>query len=1265
MINIEDFFPANYPLQDDPNIQQKIASFDEFNRLKSSAIEPFPTPGELFKHQQVITRLLLIYDRLFILHDAGTGKSCSIIAPMERYILMKNVIADTVDTLTLSQRPIKNIVVIVTGPVLKAEFRRQIACNCTHNKYIPKKENNELPSRQLITRAINDKYKIMTYGELNKAVASRTDEQLHEMFDRTFFYLDEIHTHTFDPKAYIKERATKNAGTKELFRVYDSMHHLFHTIIGSIVCVGTATPMMNSPNEIIPLLNLINNNEMQIPFDTKISEKKYEEFEPYIRGKISYVRALNTGAKGRFIGENITIPVTKAIDDGFIKRESLQPLKPKSMVIARPSIHAKREEVISRTTGRRTISRRTPLSEAKTEERRIIPRRVNIEEERLPRKIGRKTPEDESSIENIVATKVNDNMFTLETKVYPCEMGNFQSEVYEKYSQQLEDDASIKNKDAFYFPSRKASTFVYPNGKIVQDSEIDRDYITVDHAGLYHGTPELKKIIKTNKSKLSTKFYEIFEILNNINGCCFIPSDMARGMGAKIVAMYLEALGATIIDMPEPAFVSSTPGVEYAELDEGMTEEDIDTEQMFGTDYCGTGTSQRLSQTFTSEHQYRKRIVERAGGKYIPIAVITSNTGEKVSRHIKELNNSYENRHGKYLKAIIGSRQVQTGLNLANIICVIVVNPMWEVSSTYQAIQRAIRATGHRYLIDEKIDQLVKYGPNENDIEFMKEQGISNTEIQRFERGMTEQEARSFVYIPIDIYQLVAISQNGDSIEKAIYINAERKNRNIAIIKRMLIKAAIDCIINKDRNFREDDIPGSVECMYGPCVKSCQLGNPRNITIGSYDPKSIMHKIIDYIKNNIHIKGYFTIDELIDLFPSHNPISVRIALGMIANEEIKFTDRFGYQKRLLYDNNIIFIGKLGKGFDSLIYDGAFGNINTIETLPLKNVVDVLSTINVTLESIQTLKREDLATISPKFFSQIFEIIYSENKMGHKYEITDIILKGFKNLYFELNEPIAEIENLPKSKGKFIPKSMTFGELSKPIKIDRNTSPIAIHIVSLIENITTDITSYRRTSTIFLLKVPMRIYKDGEWSDINVRQIFQYNNIVRRLFYQKMFHPFDISPIYGLYLDYVDISITSFKIMDRTSDEDYLSISMKNVKQGSNCISKTKREISRLLAFVHLKLLPFKMLTVGPTWLIEMTDDKHSDTYHKRIDDIRNKKFKPYTYKKSEYENYVDEIIKLYDQPGRSQKEKVDRESQCIQLFDILKELNLITYLYTL
>ena len=102
----------NYALQNDQDIQLKTSLRQEFFELKGGAQENVPKPGEFFKHQDLFTRYLRQYDRIFSIHETGTGKTGSII--------------DSAETFRKQFVGIERVVIIEPGKPTLDDFKSQI-----------------------------------------------------------------------------------------------------------------------------------------------------------------------------------------------------------------------------------------------------------------------------------------------------------------------------------------------------------------------------------------------------------------------------------------------------------------------------------------------------------------------------------------------------------------------------------------------------------------------------------------------------------------------------------------------------------------------------------------------------------------------------------------------------------------------------------------------------------------------------------------------------------------------------------------------------------------------------------------------------------------------------------------------------------------------------------------------------------------------------------------------------------------------------------
>src|SRR5680860_1757663 len=75
----------SYPDVQTPGFQTLITAKKEFSELASDVTEPIPLRGEYFKHQLLIHRYMLMYDRILITHRTGTGKTCAAVGVSEMF----------------------------------------------------------------------------------------------------------------------------------------------------------------------------------------------------------------------------------------------------------------------------------------------------------------------------------------------------------------------------------------------------------------------------------------------------------------------------------------------------------------------------------------------------------------------------------------------------------------------------------------------------------------------------------------------------------------------------------------------------------------------------------------------------------------------------------------------------------------------------------------------------------------------------------------------------------------------------------------------------------------------------------------------------------------------------------------------------------------------------------------------------------------------------------------------------------------------------
>lgn len=341
---ISDFFGA-YP-EIDPWISTDqsifntlIAKKQEFAEMKPGVSEPPPARGRAFKHQKFAVRYLTWYDRLLLCHEPGTGKSCIITHSAE---LFKNEFLKAPDDPT----KIRGAIILVRGPILADSIKNEIVCRCTDRVYeteLVMRATEQRVMKTNITNALKTWYEIMTYGDFASVIDRfEREEDLEDYMSNKVVYVDEAHNvpNLQDIRApaepILTIEAARKATADEIARVsqrfqrarargnrpkpipvrirgesvYQTIFRAFHKGKRNKLVLATATPMINSPVDMVPLMNLILPLDFQMPTVSVNDQEAFSNqplswFEPYFRGRVSYIRALETGAVDQPQGEQV------------------------------------------------------------------------------------------------------------------------------------------------------------------------------------------------------------------------------------------------------------------------------------------------------------------------------------------------------------------------------------------------------------------------------------------------------------------------------------------------------------------------------------------------------------------------------------------------------------------------------------------------------------------------------------------------------------------------------------------------------------------------------------------------------------------------------------------------------------------------------------------------------------------------------------------------------------------------------------------------
>jgi hypothetical protein len=302
-----------YPSLDDPNLNEKIVRKKEFAEtrerdkkewssldVKTYADELLSKRFELAPHQRFVRNFLSFrtpYNSMLLYHGLGTGKTCSAISICEEMRdHMKNY-------------NIKKRIIVVASPNVQENFRLQLfnpsklklingqwnLYACTQNTFL--REINPMGlemTREDILKQVNtlirEYYIFMGYQKFKnyvQKIQARTSTKINKEFSNRLIIIDEVHN--------IRKKETDKKQVSEAFyNVVKNTDNLKLVFL-------SATPMFDSFEEIIWLLNLLNLNDGRAPiqrqdiFDKEgnFIEGGRQLFIEKMNGYVSYLKGQN------------------------------------------------------------------------------------------------------------------------------------------------------------------------------------------------------------------------------------------------------------------------------------------------------------------------------------------------------------------------------------------------------------------------------------------------------------------------------------------------------------------------------------------------------------------------------------------------------------------------------------------------------------------------------------------------------------------------------------------------------------------------------------------------------------------------------------------------------------------------------------------------------------------------------------------------------------------------------------------------------------
>lgn len=285
----------------DGNFYQNIFHKKEFYDEKLDKTEDFPEEiGGLLKHQKIIARFFSShtdYDQLLLVHEMGTGKSCSAIGAIEE---------------VKKSGGFRKALYLAKGESLINNFMNELIFKCTDGRYIPENYDNltKLEQTHRKKKMVKDYYNFNTFETFAKYIKNTRESEIRKEYNNTIIIIDEVHN------LRIQEKISG-------LNLYEQFIKFLHIIEGCKILLLSGTPMKDSVKEIASVLNLIlpfDNGEPALPIGEefikeyfnkegndlyKIKKRKITELKAYMKGRVSYLRAMKSNVEILYEGSKL------------------------------------------------------------------------------------------------------------------------------------------------------------------------------------------------------------------------------------------------------------------------------------------------------------------------------------------------------------------------------------------------------------------------------------------------------------------------------------------------------------------------------------------------------------------------------------------------------------------------------------------------------------------------------------------------------------------------------------------------------------------------------------------------------------------------------------------------------------------------------------------------------------------------------------------------------------------------------------------------
>lgn len=268
-----------------------------------------------------------------------------------------------------------------------------------------------------------------------------------------------------------------------------------------------------------------------------------------------------------------------------------------------------------------------------------------------------------------------------------------------------------------------------------------------------------------------------------------------------------------------------------------------------------------------------------------------------------EVFNSYENRHGEYIRVVFGTDKTREGVTIKNIQKMHIITPNWNFGKKNQAEGRGIRLNSHVHL--EKPE--------------------------------------------VDIYLHCAFPRNvprTKSVNFLQYIRSEVKEKNNFLFSYAFLTSAVDCQMNYYNNFRLAE-NFSASCYFEECRYKCEgitnvdIRHTNSSNLNYFYLLSNVHRIMPILSNLLvrNVAKVITFDELRKVLQKENITDLILfeTLNVIIDQPILIKNPYNIPLFLCREGDLFYVSSVR----NLPNGELIGNANILPQFSIDQTINQL------------------------------------------------------------------------------------------------------------------------------------------------------------------------------------------------------------------------------------------------------------------------------------------------------------------------------------